>query len=483
MNDVAESISHTDPRRRTKNCVVGKTIDKYAKLVNEKMQENNPLNHHLYEQNPISSSSIRKRTRPPNLGRNVATEWYINPNSNIKFRKPQNSHSNKNKGAHFCLGKRKYVDTVAAMNASEVLYISLDNKSRAGIGVTLANKQGKLLGVSELRISDHDFPYGSSHSLIISCYRILVISPNGYPDDHKRVSGSGETLVCIRSAYHWKDCAFNHADDIQRIIDNPIFNEWTRNEKNELKSILILEADTGPDEAHRNNKVQLGHLKLMKDNQFDTIVGNNSCTGQSKNNRVERGMVEVTKCFIGQSLEVFTYGEHLKNGIVIDDEMCRKNFGAAIDQMVKLIDGHKVDGYTYHAIGIPPLNEQQLKARDDLYYANDLLAFQTPEHFTGGYNYVQFVNCRKPETCSAKICTNKEFKSNITRTFPSVFISPPIVFDNSKLTLVNPTKLPNKYHFAPLNFIQTQKIKLPPNFHHDTYNEFFEDKEKLLKKK
>ncbi len=60
---------------------------------------------------------------------------------------------------------------------------------------------------------------------------------------------------------------------MKRIIDNPIFNEWTRNEKNELKSILILEADTGPDEAHRNNKVQLGHLKLMKLSLFWKRVG------------------------------------------------------------------------------------------------------------------------------------------------------------------------------------------------------------------
>eukprot|EP01084_Bolivina_argentea_P145882 255573_1 len=313
MDECAESISCTDPRRRTDECIVGVTLKSFSSIVNDKMQENNPLHHHIYEEKPISTSSIRKRTKPP-------------------------------------------------------------------------------------------------------------------------------------------------------------------------KSILITESDTGPDEANRNEKVQYSNLKLMKDNQFDTIVGNNSCATQSKNNRSERGMVEISKRFVGQSLAVFKHGEHLKNGIVIDESMCLSNINAAGRQAVGLIDGAVVDGYKYHAFYVEPLSEEALKIRDDSYYANDLRLYQTVEHFKGGYNFVQFVNCCNPDNCLPKICKKNSFNSNIKRRYPPIFISPPIVFDNQTMNLVNPMKLPNRYHFAGLVFAGSQHIRLPNNFHHDTYNAYFQDKKKLLDK-
>eukprot|EP01084_Bolivina_argentea_P145884 255576_1 len=343
MDACAESISCTDPRRRTSDCIVGVTIKSYSSIVNDKMQENNPLHHHIYEEKPISTSSIRKRTKPPKSNTRIAEEWYINPDSKIKFRKVQNSHSQEHEGAHFCLGQRKYVDTFAVMNAPDTIYISLDN-------------------------------------------------------------------------------------------------------------------------------------------QFDTIIGNNSCATQSKNNRSERGMVEISKRFVGQSLAVFKHGEHLKNGIVIDESMCLSNINAAGRQAVGLIDGAVVDGYKYHAFYVEPLSEEALKIRDDSYYANDLRLYQTVEHFKGGYNFVQFVNCCNPDNCLPKICKKNSFNSNIKRRYPPIFISPPIVFDNQTMNLVNPMKLPNRYHFAGLVFAGSQHIRLPNNFHHDTYNAYFQDKKKLLDK-
>ena len=91
----------------------------------------------------------------------TAKRWFKDTGSNIKFRRVQNSRSHQHPGAHFNLAFRKNIVTVAAMLGNECLYTSLDNKARAPMGITLANKNGKLLGLKQVRASDHDFPCGS----------------------------------------------------------------------------------------------------------------------------------------------------------------------------------------------------------------------------------------------------------------------------------------------------------------------------------
>ena len=179
--------------------------------------------------------------------------------TNIKFRKPQNSHRSKHPASHFCNTIRKNVDTIAAiLGHHHIIYIECDDKARAPIGGTLANKQISLLGgMSYVRLSDHDFPYGECHCFIISVYVVYVIKIDGHLNDYRRISWSGPGITFIRSGYHEKQSAFNHATDVARILNVAQFDDYTKNEDG-IKTMLIIGSDGGHDEAVKNDKFQTG---------------------------------------------------------------------------------------------------------------------------------------------------------------------------------------------------------------------------------
>ena len=150
----------------------------------------------------------------------------------MKFRRPQNSHRHKHPATHFANALRKNTDTLCAiLGHYHVIYVECDDKARAPLGVTLANKQRALLcGLEYVRLSDHDFPYGKSHCYIVSVYSLYQISNHGHLDDYKRVSWSGPSKVFIRSGYHENQSAFNHALDIDRIFQDDKFKKHVKNE-------------------------------------------------------------------------------------------------------------------------------------------------------------------------------------------------------------------------------------------------------------
>ena len=105
----------------------------------------------------------------------------------------------------------------------------MDDKARAPIGTTLANKQTAVSsGLQSIRSSGHDFPNGPSHAFIVSAYRAYIISEYGQFDDYKRVSWSGPGVVYIRSAYHENQSAYNHCEDIIRFLDHPRFTDYLK---------------------------------------------------------------------------------------------------------------------------------------------------------------------------------------------------------------------------------------------------------------
>ena len=105
------------------------------------------------------------------------------------------------------------------MGKHNIIYIECDDKARAPIGCTLANKQQAVLtGLSHIKLSDHDFPHGESHCFIVSVYVIYIIRTDGHLNDYRRVSWSGPGITFIRSGYHEKQSAYNHAMVLARIF-------------------------------------------------------------------------------------------------------------------------------------------------------------------------------------------------------------------------------------------------------------------------
>ena len=224
----------------------------------------------------------------------------------LKFRKPQNSHRHKHPSTHFTNAIRKNIDTLGAiLGDHNIISIECDDKARAPLGVTLANKQKAILsGLEYVTLSDHDFPYGKSHCFITSVHSVFQVSINGHLNDYKRVNWFEPTSVFIRSGYHEQQSAYNRALDIGTMISDDRFKEYIKND-NGVKPILVIGGDGGPDEAVKNDKVQNAYLWLLHKFQFDAIYARNSSPKNNAGNRIEGRMVILSDAMLGKSLPVF----------------------------------------------------------------------------------------------------------------------------------------------------------------------------------
>ena len=118
---------------------------------------------------------------------------------------------------------------------------------------------------SPVKINDHDFNVAPRHSFIMSVYAIFEIEDTGHYDDHRRVSWRGPTQVVVRSGYHERACTYNHAIDVGAMLDDRRFDKWTRDGEGNLKRVLHIGGDNGPDEAMKNESVMrsLYWLKML----------------------------------------------------------------------------------------------------------------------------------------------------------------------------------------------------------------------------
>eukprot|EP01083_Nonionella_stella_P231990 818794_1 len=298
-----------------------------------------------------------------------------------------------------------------------------------------------------------------------------ILQQYSNPHDTTQKDITGPTMVFIRSGYHEAQSAFNHAQDVARILEDERFNKWTRVlGGDDIKPILHLAGDTGPDEAARNDKVQLGGLWLMNKFQFDTIIHRNSPENWSAMNRIERAMKILTDCFCGKELPIDTHGSHLTNGEVTNESLCLKNMNESGRLLCKNINNTSNDGYPVYAEYIEPLMGDELVARDKEFYDLNLLAYQTAQHcVTSGYFY-QYKQCLRSE---CDYCTKTKFMSQLPLLFPKIFIPPPIVVDNNNgFALVDREKLSKmkKYHFCGIQLQQQLNLTYPKAFSFDHYN-------------
>ena len=129
---------------------------------------------------------------------------------------------------------------------SPVFFLSQDDKARIPIGLPAANKQAPFLMMMSrrVRLPDHDFVVATRHKLIPSVYAAAKIDDNG-------VTYSGPTYVAIRSGKHDKSDASTHAYDFESLIDLPEFKEVIKMPDDQVKPVVIISVDGGPDENPR----------------------------------------------------------------------------------------------------------------------------------------------------------------------------------------------------------------------------------------
>lgn len=70
----------------------------------------------------------------------------------------------------------------------------------------------------------------------------------GDPHD---VTFSGPTFIAIRSGKHAQSTVATHAYDIHTLLNEPSFSEILKTDENDVKPVMIVTVDGGPDENPR----------------------------------------------------------------------------------------------------------------------------------------------------------------------------------------------------------------------------------------
>ncbi|CAG7828761.1 unnamed protein product [Allacma fusca] len=202
------------------------------------------------------------------------------------------SHSD----AHFAATTILHLRELAETMGQECCFIlSQDDKARILLGLPAANIQSPILMHMSYRVTlpDHDWVVAPGHKLIPSVYA-------GLDFDKRKLSYSGPTYIGIRSGKHDSSTAFSHACDFRRLID---LNEFKCLAKipgsGEVKPIIIVFTDGGPDENHRFPKTLLEYAKHFNDFDLDAIFVACHAPGQSAYNQVERRMAPLLRDLSG----------------------------------------------------------------------------------------------------------------------------------------------------------------------------------------
>lgn len=257
----------------------------------------------------------------------------------------------------FCTASIRSLETLASiLGPEQVAFISQDDKARVPIGITAVKKQSPFLMHLEYRIKlpDHDWVIAERHKLIPSVYAGINIKSEcmGQPE---AVSYSGPTYIAIRSGKHSSSTADTHAMDLERLMNLDIFASIVKNSAGELKPVLMLSVDGGPDENPRYVKVITHAVQHFKNFNLDALFIFTNAPGRSAFNRVERRMAPLSRALSGLVIPYDNFGTHLDDrGKTIDNELELKNFEFAGNVLSEIWNEIVIDKYNVFAEYISP---------------------------------------------------------------------------------------------------------------------------------
>jgi hypothetical protein len=332
----------------------------------------------------------------------------------VKLIKARNTERKKHEDSHFASAAICFLKDLAVMMGERpVCFLSQDDKARVPLGLPAANKQMPLLMHLEYKVTlpDHDFVIASRHKLIPSVYAACVIKDGcvGY---------SGPTYIAIRSGKHDSSTAETHGFDFKTLTGLKEFKEFIINEDN-VKPIIIITVDGGPDENPRYPKVLSQAISHFKNYDLDAIFIATHAPGQSAYNAVERRMAPLSRDLTGLILPHGHYGSHLdSNGITINKDLELINFGKAGKSLSEIWSESIIDDYPVIAKYIEPMTGQN-KVNQTI---SENWKFS---HVRQSQYLLQIVKCDDHNCC-------KEFRSSIKDILPERFIPPPVLYVRSE---------------------------------------------------
>ncbi|CAF3380058.1 unnamed protein product [Rotaria socialis] len=261
----------------------------------------------------------------------------------VRLRRAQNDEHGKHADGHFATATIRYVKDLASVFGNNcVLYLSQDDKCKVPVGLPAARVQASMLMHVDYRISlpDHDWIVAPRHQLIPSVYAACLLSNDG------DLGYSGPTYIAIRSARHEMSTADTHAADFDRLVCLKEFEKVARNEKGEVKPIVIVNVDGGPDENPRFPKTLVANIRKFKKYNLDALFVLTYAPGQSAYNIVESRMAPLSHDLAGLVLPHDYYGSHLNDsGVTINVDLEKLNFRKAGQILAERWNQSVIDGF------------------------------------------------------------------------------------------------------------------------------------------
>ena len=267
-----------------------------------------------------------------------------------------------------------------------------------------------------VQLPDHDWVVTAKNKLIPSVYagiKIVDKYPIGQPE---AVSYSGPTYVAVRSGKHCSSTAKTHGEDFERLLDLEGFQPILKTTSGEVKPVVVVTVDGGPDESPRNRSVIEEAVQKFKDHNLDFFVAVTNAPGRSAFNRAERRMAPLGKMMSGLILPHDHYGSHLDSQRrTIDSELELKNFEYAGEALASVwsslvIDGESVTAEYIHPSETPK-NYDECSSPGSAWYAR---------HVRESQYLLQISKCLDTECCSKP-------RSKLRMILPDGFLPPPLL--------------------------------------------------------
>lgn len=184
---------------------------------------------------------------------------------------------------------------------------------------------------------------------IFSVYAACMVNENN------DVGYSGPTYIAIRSAKHDRSDANSHSWDFDRLINLKEFEKAARDYTGQVKPIVIITVDGGPDENPRFPKTLVASIRKFRKYNLDALFVLTHAPGQSAYNVVERRMAPLSHDLAGLILPHDHFGTHLNDsGVTVNPDLERINFKKAGEVLAEVWCGSVIDEHPVVAEYIDP---------------------------------------------------------------------------------------------------------------------------------
>ncbi|CAF1588411.1 unnamed protein product [Adineta ricciae] len=386
----------------------------------------------------------------------------------VRLRRAQNDEHGKHEDGHFATATIRYMKDLASIFGNDcVFYLSQDDKCKVPIGLPAARAQAPMLMHLDyrIRLPDHDWTVAPRHQLTPSVYAACLLSEDG------DLGYSGPTYVAIRSAKHDLSSAESHGIDFDRLVSLKEFEKAARDETGQVKPIVIITVDGGPDENPRFPKTLVASIRKFKKYNLDALFCLTHAPGQSAYNIVERRMAPLSHDLAGLILPHDHFGSHLnESGTTINVDLEKLNFRKAGQILAETWNQSVMDGFPCVAEYInPPAtsdderrqidtkivmdellrqvcadeeaeegHEFRVSARDEYYQENarqarektgeqpkyDIDEYWCAMHVLQTQYTLQIIRCNSDECCGP-------WRSNYVEIFPHRFLPAPVPFERT----------------------------------------------------